>query len=62
MAVLPLYFVRHIHVSTALTFRMLYSWLYEVLPGKCQSDYVASHMLRRVITDRHACLTLGIHI
>ena len=30
MAVLPLYFVRYIHVSTALIFRTLYSWLYEV--------------------------------
>ena len=31
MAVMPLYFVRYIHVSTALIFRTLYSWLYEVL-------------------------------
>ena len=30
MAVLPLYFVRYIHVSTALIFRTLYPWLYEV--------------------------------
>ena len=41
MAVLALYFVHYIHVSTALIFLMLYSWPYEVLAAKNRNNQTA---------------------
>ena len=55
LAVLPLYFVRYIHGSATLIFRMLYPWLYEVLTqktAKTSRQKLGNKLYRQLVDGR----------